>query len=117
MENFFVNDKFYPDLEEYLIDMDLEQEDIEALPDDYTLEAEDTDHEPMFKLDSSELASILDEWHSERKSEDGDEWEEIKEALNKSVDFEKLNANIPCLHYPNGQALIITKSDLLEACY
>lgn len=115
-EQFFYNGEFVNDVE-YFIEQRLEDysvENADSLPDDFQFEIELCDYEKMFELDANELTNILSDVHEDRSSEDGDEWEGIRDKIKECVDFEKLNAAIPSLYYCNGKTHVITKKDILN---
>ncbi len=109
MENFFYEDKFYSDIEEFMIDLEIDEESIESMPDFY--KCRKSSLEPIFKLDADWIMERIDE---ERCSEDGNELEKIEKLL-KEVDFSKFNDNCPKLYYPTREKFEITKADLYEA--
>lgn len=114
MENFFIDDKFYFDLQELMDDLDISDEEIPDLPEDWSCKLELTTLEPMFKLKAIDVAEMLYNNNEERYSEDAPEEEKIVKALKECVDWDKLNSMIPQLYYPNGKFVTITKKDLLE---
>lgn len=118
MENFFVDDKFYSDFNEFLIDIEVEEDEINELDEDWTQEIELTTLEPILKIDEKYLNNIVEEitdWEVERFPEDGDKViDKIKEAFIKSFDQNKLNELMPKLYYPNGKKVTLTKKDLLD---
>ena len=120
MTNFFIDDSFYSEVEDYLIDYELEKEDVEKLPDDWELDVNESELQPIFTLSQEFITeAILDRTDSfdERFPEDSDRvFEDIKKAIKQSIDLDKLNELLPKLWYPNGKKATITKQDLLDAC-
>lgn len=110
-----INDSFFKDIDG-VIDHVIYTEDkeLEDLPDDYTVEVELCDLEPIFQLDSQKLYEILSDVFDERCSEDGDEWGDVEPILKKHIDFEALNKDIPSLWFPNGEVETFTKAQLIE---
>ena len=110
-----INDSFFKDIDG-VIDHVIYTEDkeIEELPDDYTIEVECCDLEPIFQLDSLKLYEILCDLFGERCSEDGDEWGDVEHVLKRHIDFEALNKDIPELWFPNGKVETFTKAQLIE---
>ncbi len=114
MENFFIEDKFCYDLDCLISHLDLDETDeIEALEEDWSIDVEQGELEPMFILTANKIAEMLFNHNEERYSEEGKEDEKIIKALKDCVDFEKLNSLIPKMYY-GGNTVKITKADLLE---
>lgn len=119
MENFFIEDRFYHDLTSFMEDLELiEIEDIDELSEDWEAQAQDTKLEKMFSMSKDFAIDAIiqqtDKWE-ERFPEDSDIlFNQIKNAINQSIDIEKLNSLLPELYYPNGKMFKITKKDLLE---
>ena len=112
-ETFYYNDKHYSELCALMEDLDITEENLAELEEDWTLKVEETDLEPMFTLDADWICERLDE---ERMSEDGDEADSINELLKTHIDFTKINELMPKLYYPNNTFFTITKKDLIEYC-
>lgn len=119
MNPFFIEDQFYSSIEDYLIDHELEKEDVEKLPDDFKLEVMDTSL-PIFVLKEHFVVDAIvqcTDSFEERFPEDSDKvFVDIKEAIKQSIDMEKLNSLLPKLWYPIDKTVTITKEDLLDAC-
>ena len=118
MENFFLEDRFYGDLDDYINDCFPEDGDIDELPDDWSIRVQESKLEPMFQLTKPEVAHIVGQYiwdtHDDRFNPDDDGTdEEITEALEVCFDAEKFNTLVPKLYYPAGYATI-TKQDLLD---
>jgi len=120
MENFFIDENFYSEVEDYLIDLELEKEDVEKLPDDYQVKVNEAELQPIFVLKEQWIVDAICEQtdhFEERFPEESDKvFEQIKTAIRKSIDVNKLNELLPKLYYPNGKKGILTKQDLLTAC-
>lgn len=110
MTNFFYHDKFYDSVEELMIDLEIDETNIEDQPD--FIKVTEAELQPIFKLNADWICERIDE---ERFTEDGDEIEKIEDALNKYIDFDKVNQMIPKLWYPTRNKLEITKADLYQA--
>lgn len=121
---FFIEDRFYTDISDFLCSYDNEElfdeDDPEKLSkdiqEDWTQEIELTTLEPMFEVKPSDVDYMVDlliENNEDRVGED-DNSEEIKKAILAGMDFDKINAAIPRLWYPNGQLVTITKQDLID---
>ncbi len=115
MENFFYEDRFVSDLSELMDIFDFNEENInEELEDGWSCVVEETDLEPIFQVDAKYIAEIIYNANYERYTEDGNEDDRIIKALKESIDFDKLNAMIPRLYYPNNKTATITKQDLID---
>ena len=116
VENFFYDERFFSettDLVDYLVDEgELNKDDTE----DFVLEVDLATKEPILDIGLDWLVETITECNAERFSENGidDEIEQIKNALKESLDFDKFNAAMPKLHYPNHKTHRFTKADLLE---
>jgi len=110
---FLHREDFYYDASDLMGELDLEEEDLPELPDDWFVEVEQTELEPMFQLSADWICERLDE---ERGSEDGNEYSEVHKIITANLDFSKVNELIPKLYYPNGKRFKITKADLIEYC-
>lgn len=118
MEHFFVDENFYSELSDFAEDLELDEEDIRLLPDDYSVTAEETTLERVFDIDDRLIDSICEnliDWNIERFLEESDNViEKINKAVKSCIDTEKLNSLMPKMYYPNGKFFKITKTDLLE---
>lgn len=68
MENFFYEDKFYSDIEELMIDLEIDEESIESMPDFYKCKKGQL--EPLVVIDAEWILERIDE---ERFSENNNE--------------------------------------------
>lgn len=111
MENFFYDNEYYSDIEEFMIALEIDEQNIESVPDFYRCRKGKL--EPIVKLDADWIAERIDE---ERFSDVGheSEYDKIIEAL-KDVDFSKANEKIPKMWYESYEKFEITKADLYEA--
>ena len=118
--NFFVDDKFYHGVEDFLEDLDVyengDEIDFDLIDDDWTCKIGFTTEESMFQLEPNVLSNILYDTFVDRYSEYAEEESEIIRALKECVDFDKLNSKIPKLHYPNGKYHTLTKQELINYC-
>lgn len=111
MENFFYSDKFYSDICELLEDLEISDEDVKDLPDDYILACKESILEPMVTLSTD---WIMDRINEERFPEDNDRiMDDLCKAIN-SIDYEKVNVLIPKLYYESRVKFNLTKKDLLD---
>lgn len=119
MENFFIDDKFHMDLDSLITDLDLDDDGaIEALPEDWSIIAEETELQKMFTLTNDFVVDSVvqntDKWDNRFPEESDYLFVKIKKAIEQGIDLDKMNASIPELYYPNGNNFEITKADLLE---
>lgn len=61
MENFFIDDKFYSDLSDLMEDMDIEEENISELPDDWSEKIQLSKLEKMFVLKKSFVVDAINQ--------------------------------------------------------
>lgn len=109
-----IDDRFYNDINEVIDDIiDWEDKELEELPDDYAIEVGCCDLKPIFQLDSEKLKEILFDVFIDNSSEDGEEWDKVESVLQKHIDFEVLNNDIPKLWFPNGETETFTKDELI----
>lgn len=112
MENFFFNGEFCHDFEDLIRMCELEDDGaIEALPDDWFEEIELSTPKKVHVFTREDIISLVQE---DMLSETQDELDDIDLAIRNCIDFERLNASIPILHYCNRKVEKVTKADLLE---
>jgi hypothetical protein len=119
-ENFYYEDVFCSDISELMWQLDLDEEHIEWLPDDWKVEVMGASLEKMFTLTKEfivgKIMRATDRWE-ERFPEDSDRVDKkIQTAIETGIDTEKINELIPSLYYPNDTEYTITKADLIEWC-
>ncbi len=114
MENFFYSDEYYSELGDLMEDLDIDEDNVNELPDDYALECRGSDLEPIFQLSAEWITERVNE---ERWPEDMDSiCDQAYKAVNDNIDFAKVNSLIPKLYYPSRRKFTITKKDLIEYC-
>lgn len=114
MEHFFLEDRFYSDLDDFI--NDLFPEGVDELPDDWSIRVQKSKLEPMFQLkDIADYAfdRIFDSFEERFNHESDEQDEDICQALNRCFDVDKFNSLVPKLYYPAGFTTI-TKQDLLD---
>jgi hypothetical protein len=114
MENFFYEDTFCYDIEDLAAVLDINEDNVNALKDDWQVKVELSNLEPIFKINAENLCELLADANEERLSEDFDEEEKVLKALKECIDFDKLKNSLPKLHYPNNNFEIVTKQDMVE---
>lgn len=111
MENFFYNYEFYRDLDNLI---DSLTEEVQDLPNDWEIECNGSILEPIITLCSDWIVERIDD---DRFSEDNvdSEYEKIKSAISKNINFDFVNSLIPEVYYMDRNVKFkITKKDLLE---
>ena len=120
MENFFHNDDFYHDVDNFLDQLEIDEKNVNDLPEDYTEEIEHTTEEKIFQVDINIfIDAVMNDCQSseDRFPEDTEGIDEqIKKAIIASIDIAKLNELLPSLHYMNGIKETFTKSDFVNFC-
>lgn len=114
MENFFYEDTFCYDLEDLANVFDINEYNVNELKDDWHVEVEMSDLEPIFNINADNLCQLLADANEDRLSDDFDEEENVLKALNETIDFEKLKEALPKLYYPNNIFVTIIKADFIE---
>ena len=114
MENFFVEDRFMNSIEDLIFHLEIDEENVHELSDDWQEKVEISELEPIFKVDADILCQLLADSNEDRLTEDFEEETNVLNALKESIDFEKLNSLIPKLYYPSGKYEVITKKDILD---
>ncbi len=108
-EVFFWNDEFCYDLDkifEYL-----EEEYGKDIPDDWSDTIIEAELQPVFKIS---IDWIMDRINEERFDEEGKPWDKVVNVLNKYIDFDKINEEMPKLYYQTRKKVVITKQDLID---
>jgi len=118
MKHFFIEDRFYSDLDDYINDCFPEDGDVEALEDDWSIRVQESKLEPMFQTNRADthdvLISFFYDKYDTRFPEDSESQEEdLSRALKASFDVTLFNSLVPKLYYPTTFATI-TKQDLLD---
>ena len=113
-ENFFVDDKYYTELNDLVTDIleDYYVDTVSELPDDFTVTLHESELRPIIQYSADYLAQLSEDDYSENNDEQ--EYRIIKDALNECIDFEKLNSMIPKLYYWTRKKEILTKKDLFD---
>ena len=112
MENFFFNGRFISDMDDLLLCLDLDEETIPYLPEDYSIECFDTELEPIQTLSAEFIAENISEERFSENNYDG-EYSNVVKLLNENIDFDKINSLLPKLYYETNRKFTITKADLL----
>jgi hypothetical protein len=121
-EFFFWGDRFirgHDDLIQELAESQFNEDDTEEginLPDNWSIEIQGAELEPIIKIDADILATHFEEMGEHRFSEFGYESEvhEITELAKACFDFEKFKKECPKLYYASGGMYKVTRTDVIE---
>lgn len=118
MEHFFLEDRFYGDIDDFIDDLFPEDGAVEALENDWSIRVMQSKLEPMFRVDRDEINAVLmnhflDKYEDRFPQDNDDQENYIESALYDCVNVDQLNRSIPELYYPTTFATI-TKQDLLD---
>lgn len=95
MENFFYDDEFYHDLSDLLDQLDIDENTVNDLEEDYALSCNESVLEPVVKLTPDFIMDCIDE---ERFPENLDGiHSKTYGIIENNIDFEKLNQNFTTL--------------------
>lgn len=106
----YYKENFYHNLSDLADDLDLSK----MKPGDIIF-AEGRDLEPIITVTAENLVDCTECLWEDRLSESADEVEKILKVFKENIDFEKLNAAMPKLWYPNGKKIKITYEQLKES--
>lgn len=123
MEYFFVDENFYHTIEDYILDMSDggDEEWVQSLSDDWKEKIELGQEEIIFQLTEQWIVdTLLERIQIENEdrfpTEQSDKIDnQIKKAISKNMNIQKLNGLIPTMYYPSGKFEELTKQDLLDA--
>lgn len=118
MEHFFIEDRFYGDMDDFINDLFPEYGTVELLPEDWFIRVQESKLEPMFQTNRADVHDVLLNFfydtYDTRFPEDSESQEEdLSRALKASFDVGLFNSLVPKLYYP-AAFLTITKQDLLD---
>lgn len=114
IENFFCDEDFMSDFDDLAIKLDIDEDNVKFLPEDFQIKVELSELEPIFKIDAKNLCQLLADNNEERLTDNYEEESEILNAIKQCVDFKKLTELLPKYYYPNNKFVTITKSDLVS---
>lgn len=120
MENFFIEENFYRSLKQYKAELLESFESIADLPEDFTVQAQNSTLEKIFTLDIDEFAyeiaeGLMDEnWERVNPDFVDETREKLIDAIKPAIDIKLLNSSLPEFYYPNNTFFYITKDDLLN---
>ena len=120
MENFFYNSVFCSDLSDLMDELDIDEENLNELEEDWFGICESSTLEKIFVIKKEfavdSIMASTENW-VDRFPENSDITEkEIKKAISDAVDIDKLNDGLPSFYYPNGKEFKVTKADLAKWC-
>lgn len=111
MENFFYDDEFYSEVGDLLNHLDIEEDKLHELQEDWQIECVESDLQPIITLSADWIHERISE---NRFTENGNESEELYRILEQYIPFDKINSLIPKLYYPTRKKFTITKQDLIN---
>jgi len=118
MKNFFYDDRFCTDIEDLMCELDIDEETLSDMEDDWEIECEETTLEKIFVMKKEFITNTIlnrtDIWEDRFPEDSDDIFKQIEIAIDNSIDVDKLNKGLPSLYYPNGKRFKIKKSDLIE---
>ena len=118
MEYFFIEDRFYSDLDDYINDCFPNNGDVEALEDDWSIRVQESKSEKCCQLSLNRIVDnimedVFDLFDDRMPIDNEYEINEIRNAIISGIDLDKINESLPSYHYPTTFATI-TKQDLLD---
>lgn len=118
MEHFFYSDIFCSDINDLIEELELNDEEINDLNDDWKIVAQATTEEPIFQFKKQFVIDCIvnntDTWEDRFPEDSTTTFKDIEKAIEQGIDIEKINELLPRLYYPNGEKFEITKQDLLD---
>jgi hypothetical protein len=115
MENFFYNNDFYRDLESFINECFDDEDEIKELEDDKIFNCKGSTLESIITLSADWITNRIDDDRFSESNSD-DECEKTTKILDNNIDYDKINALLPKLHYENYRDnFVITKQDLIDA--
>lgn len=110
MTNFFIDDKFYSELIDFIEDEGWELEDVLCFDDDIIFIANESKLEKLVDFNTGWITEQLEN----RLPEDDYFYDQICKIFNDNIDFEKINSLLPDVIIPLKKTFKITKGDLIE---
>jgi hypothetical protein len=106
----YYNDSYYDDLEDLVIG-EFDPEDINELPENFTIIVDLCEMEPLVTLSPDWILSRIDD---DRFSENGvdDEMDKVRKILADNIDYEKINKLMIPMWYPIGKKMVYDLSDI-----
>lgn len=118
MEYFFYDDIFCQDLDDLIQELELNDETINDLSDDWKIVVEATTLQPIFQFKKEFIVNCIvnntDVWEDRFPVNSDNTFKQIEKAIEQGIDLEQINEQLPRLYYPNGKKFEITKQDLLD---
>lgn len=113
-------DAFCSDISDLMDVLDIAEEKVNELDEDWKVEVIECSLEKIFKLEKDVIVSeILDKtnkWEDRFPEESEQTDKKIRKAISAGIDIDKINSLLPSLYYPNKNKVTITKKDLVEFC-
>jgi hypothetical protein len=113
MENLLYENKFYNELEDLLIELEIDEDNMKQLEDDWQIKVQLSEEKLPFELDAELIAGkIVDNF--DFRIPDEQSYEDVKRAIIESIDIVKLKEKLPRFMYPTNVFETITKADLIK---
>ena len=114
MEKFYIGDRFFNDIGDYVEFLGLDEEEIENLPNDWEEEIELSEKKPFCQIDSTYLYEKLMEDFIDNEDIVNDTTFEknLKILLGSYIDFKSLNEKMLPLYFPTNKKYTLKKEDL-----
>jgi hypothetical protein len=113
IENFFYEDTFFSDLDDLLMELEIDQDNVNRLNDDFQIKVELSEELLPFEPDAELIAEKIAD-HFDFRIPDEQSYEDVKKAIIESIDIEKLKEKLPKFMYPNNVFMTITNADLIK---
>lgn len=105
---------FFSDLGELMDHLDINEE-LEGIDDDWKIEVQKCQLEPIMELSTDWIMERVDEErYSEEQAEN--QMRKMEKVLNENIDYAKINELMPKLWYPIYKKITFTKQDLIDWC-
>lgn len=119
MENFFIENSFYSNIEDYKEESDLTEEEILNLDDNWSISCEYARLEKVCQLDKGEVSDLIYSYvldnFNHRLPEDDEKFDiKLERVILNNLDLSAVIERMPELYYPTGEFFEITKQDLIE---
>ncbi len=120
MENFFYNDQFCSDLSDLMDILDIDEDNLNELAEDWSVKVEESALEKIFPITEQFIIDAVNYHsarHDDRFPQDSETiFKSVGEAIKNGIDIDKINDAMPSLYYANGDKFTITKINLVEWC-
>lgn len=110
---YFYNESEFGNIEDVIMYFfEGDDDEINALPDDYTIDVYECQLHPVIDVDNFPFIDVAENL-IDVQSEEGEEIDELADALRQCLDLEKLRPLVPNLWHPKNKVKI-TKQNLID---